>query len=187
MNTRMCIYLNWILDYCQMGPGRVCLIKKRSLYSQNIINRKLQWTTFHSLSYWDISISAIWTVSFISSKTISPKAIVMNTDSGWDPLILVNFQPLQLLTATNTRTILFNMLLMTSQFVFLWIDCIGTWCAGTVGIFALYVYYICIVFVMYQHGICIEAKTPTATGLTWSGPGPGLRRRSSFTLFHHWV
>ena len=28
MNTRMCIYLNWILDYCQMGPGRFYLIKK---------------------------------------------------------------------------------------------------------------------------------------------------------------
>ena len=73
--------------------------------------------TFHSISYWGISNSAVWTVSFISSKTIPPKAIVMNTDSGWDPLILVNFLPLQLLTATDTITILCNMLLMTPQFV----------------------------------------------------------------------
>ena len=41
----------------------------------------------------------------------------MNTDSGWDPLILVYFHPLQLLTATDTITILCNMLLMTPQFV----------------------------------------------------------------------
>ena len=148
----MCIYLNWILDYCQMGPGRVCLIKKRSLYSQNIINRKLQWTTFHSLSYWDISISAIWTVSFISSKTISPKAIDMNTDSGWDPLILVNFQPLQLLTATDTRTILCNMLLMTPQFVQ------ETLCIPMNRLYwhlmCRYYGYICSVFLLYLHCIC---------------------------------